>query len=108
VADRLGRPSFAERLVQFADDQSEELVPGAGVQIVRQVRDVGTGDRQQHARQTAAEVRIGGQTWFVLASGNAVGHAYYEAFDVTSVGVSEFAGFLGYLDAGLVRQDGTA
>jgi len=108
VLARLGRPSFAERLARFADDRSEQLVPGAGVQIVRQTPDVGTGGRQQHPRQTAAEVLIGGQTWFVLASGNAVGHAYYEAFDKTSAGVEDFEGFLRFLDAGLVSQDGAS
>ena len=34
VAAQLGRSSFAERLVRFRDDSSEELVPGPGVEIV--------------------------------------------------------------------------
>jgi hypothetical protein len=108
TADRLGRPSFAERLAQFADDRSEELVPGADVEIVQQTPDVATGDRQQYARQTAAEVRMGGQTWFVLASGRKVGHAFYEAYDETSANASDLDGFLRFVDAGFVRPAGAS
>jgi len=108
AADSLGRPGFAERLAQFTDDRSAELVSGAGVKIVRQVTDFGTGDREQYTRQTAAEVRIGGQTWFVLASGKKIGHAFYEAYDVPSVGASDLDGFLRFVDAGFVPQDNGA
>jgi hypothetical protein len=102
AAGSLGLPGFAERLAQFADDRSADLVPGAGVEIVRQTTDVGTGDREQYARQTAAQVRIGGQTWFVLASGRKVGHAFYEAYDVPAVGASDLDGFLRFVEAGFV------
>ena len=108
AAGTLHRPTFAEGLVQFADDRSDRLVPGAGVEIVRQVPHAGTGDRQQYARETAAEVRVGGQTWFVLATGRQVGHAFYEAYDEASSGASDLDGFLRFTSAGFVPQDGSS
>jgi hypothetical protein len=108
VASTLDRPKFAERLVQFADDRSDLLVPGAGVEIVRQVSHAGTGDRQQYARETAAEVRVGGQTWFVFGTGRQVGHAFYEAYDEPSSGASDLDGFLRFTSAGFVDQGGSS
>ena len=108
VASTLHRPTFPERLVQFADDRSDRLVPGPGVEIVRQVSHAETGDRQQYARETAAEVRVGGQTWFVFGTGRQVGHAFYEAYDEPSSGASDLDGFLRFTGAGFVPQDGAS
>ncbi len=104
AANFLGHPRFAEGLARFAGDRSAELVPGAGVEIVRQTTAFATGDLQQHARQAAAEVEIAGQTWFVLAMGKESRGGFYAAYDVTSVGASDFDGFLRFVEAGLVPQ----
>jgi hypothetical protein len=108
TADLLGRAGFAERLAQFASDRSDELVPGADVEIVQQRNDVATGDRPRYARQTAAEVRIDAQTWFVLASGRKVGQSFYEAYDETSAAASDLEGFLRFVEAGFVRPGGAS
>lgn len=78
-----GRPSFVERLAQFADDRSDVLVPGAdGVEIVRQVQDPEVDPVwEPGTREAAAEVRWAGTTWFVQASDPRDGGAWYIPYD---------------------------
>ena len=104
TAASLNRPGFADGLAHFADDRSAELVPGAGVEIVRQTTDVDPDGWPHYARETAAEVRIGGQTWFVLAGGKSSGHAFYEAYDESAAGASDLDGFVRFVDGGFVPQ----
>jgi hypothetical protein len=94
-----GEPGFAERLATFADDRSAELVAGPGVEIVAQ-RPADAGYDAAYVRQSAAEVRLDGRTWFVLASGQRVGGAFYEAWDGESAGVSDLAGFVAWVESG--------
>ena len=96
AASLLGRPTFANQLVRFENDRSKVLTPLSGVEVVDQMTDVDTGDREQFARRTAAEVVIDGQTYFVLASGRRVGHAFYEPFQAGVV-APDLAGFLRYV-----------
>jgi hypothetical protein len=98
AASVIGRPSFAERLAAFADDRSDELVPGVGVEVVAQRPDADIGDRPLRARQTVAEVRLDGQTWFLLVVGKQTGEAEYsEAYDEASSGATDLDGFLRFL-----------
>ena len=98
AATVLGRPRFAERLATFADDGSAELAPGVGVAVVQQQPAADIGDRPRRARQTVAEVRLDGQTWFVLAVGKKTGPAdYYAAYDQASSGAADLDGFLRFL-----------
>jgi hypothetical protein len=91
-------PSFAERLVRFADDSSERLVPREGVDIVRQSGDVALGPaREEHPRSAAAEVVYEGRTWFVLAEGPRVARPFYAAYEPAVVGAAGLPGFLDYL-----------
>ncbi|MBB6626135.1 hypothetical protein H5V45_02265 [Nocardioides sp. KIGAM211] len=99
TASVLDQPRFADRLVHFADDTSKVLVAQPGVEIVRQRTDVDTGNREQYARQSVAEVRIDGHTYFVLADGRRSGHAFYEPFE-GGVVVRDFADFVRFVAAG--------
>ena len=53
-------------------------------------------------------MQIGGQTWYVLASGKKIGGAFYSAYDVPAVGASDLDGFVRFLKAGFVPQDDDA
>lgn len=97
------RPSFTTRLVRFADDRSTALVPQPGVEVVDQVSDVDTGDMEQYARRSAAEVVIEGHTYFVLANGRASGHAIYEPYEA-AVAAPDLEGFLAFVAAGFTPQ----
>lgn len=81
-----GRPSFAERLVRFAGDGSSALVPGAaGVEIVQQQPDPELGpDAVASTRSAVAEVRWGGETWYVLAVDPRGSAAWYEPHEGSS------------------------
>ncbi len=103
AAAQLGEPSFPDRLVRFEDDRSAVLVPLPGVEIVRQATDVDTGDLEQYARRSAAEVLVGGQTYFVLANGRRVGQAFYMPYEA-SVSAPDLPGFLTYVSSGFVPQ----
>ncbi|MXG90458.1 hypothetical protein GRQ65_12965 [Nocardioides sp. YIM 123512] len=94
-----GEPGFADRLTQFADDRSTDLVPGPGVEMVAQ-RLADAGYDAEYVRQSVAEVRLDGRTWFVLASGERVGGAFYEAWDPESAGVTDLAGFVTWVESG--------
>jgi hypothetical protein len=100
---QLDKQSFAERLVRFEDDRSSVLVPRPGVEIVRQVTGVDTGDMEQYARRSAAEVVIDGQTYYVLANGRKVGHDIYEPFEAAVV-APDLTGFLTYVASGFVPR----
>ena len=81
-----GRPSFAERLVRFAD-ASGELVPASeGVRIVQQEVDPDLGPGAVAAtRAAAAEVTWAGRSWFVLAVDPRAGDAWFEAHEGRSL-----------------------
>lgn len=94
------RQSFAESLVRFADDRSERLVPGQGVEIVAQADEVAYPNRPNHPRRAAAQVTSEGRTWFVLAEGPKSSRAFYSAYEPAVVGASDLQGFLDYLARG--------
>ncbi len=91
-----GRPSFAERLVRFADPASDELVVASpGVRILHQepAPELDPG-YEPGVHSAAAEVRWRGQTWFVLALDPRDGAAWYTADQAP-----QHAGFAAFLDA---------
>ncbi len=95
------RPSLAERLVQFAGDDSERLVAGPGAVVVDQDPDVVLPNWQRHPRIAVAQVTFEGRTWFVLAMGPAHDKPFYSAYEEDVVQASTLDGFLDFLlDAG--------
>ena len=58
---------------------------------------------EQYARRSAAEVIVGGQTYFVLANGRAVGNAFYESYQAAVV-APDLDGFLEFVASGFVPQ----
>ena len=100
VAGHFEETGFAESLVSFASEQSTELVPGPGVTVVRQAPFQTAPGWQDYPRQTAAEVRINGQTWFVVGFGKKNGAAFFDAYDMRSAGVTDFEGFLRFAAEG--------
>jgi hypothetical protein len=95
-----GRPSFAERLVTFANPGSSELVPASeGVQILHQELDPDRGPGAVAAdHSAAAEVRWAGRTWYVLAVDPRSGAPWSDAHDGSSQ--TDFAAFLTWLRSG--------
>jgi hypothetical protein len=91
-----GRPTVAERLVHFVGPNSERLAAGDGVELVRQTSEVELPSYEQHPRSSAAEVRWGGKTWFVLAQGPASGPPFYEAYE-QAVSAPDLDGFVAWL-----------
>lgn len=92
-----GVPTIAERLGQFANDDTSRLVAGDGARIVSQTDHVPFGEgREDHPRRAAAEVVLDGQTWFLLAEGPKRGAPFYAAYEPGTV-ADDFAGFLAYL-----------
>jgi hypothetical protein len=96
------RPSLAERLAQFAGDDSERLVAGAGAVVVDQNADVVLPNWQKHPRIAVAQLTFEGRTWFVLAMGPAHDKPFYSAYEGSVVQASTLDGFLDFL-----RDDGT-
>jgi hypothetical protein len=95
------RPSLAERLVQFAGDDSERLVAGPGAVVVDQNPDVVLPNWQRHPRIAVAQVTFEGRTWFVLAMGPAHDKPFYSAYEGAVVQASTLDGFVDFLlDAG--------
>jgi hypothetical protein len=81
------RPSIGARLVQFADPGRDELVARDGAEVVRQVAGIDLGPETiNHPKNTAAEVRWAGTTWFVLARIDGYGKAFYQAYDPATTG----------------------
>jgi hypothetical protein len=97
TADLEHRPSLAERLVQFADDDSERLVAGPGAVVVDQNPDVVLPNWQRHPRIAVAQVTFEGRTWFVLAMGPAHDKPFYSAFEGSVVQAATLEGFLDWL-----------
>ncbi|RYC11134.1 hypothetical protein [Nocardioides zhouii] len=100
TASQQGRPSFAERLVQFADDTTSEVRSGSpDVRIVRSELDPELGpDWVQHRRAAAVEVVSGGQTWYAVAVDPGDGGPWSQAYraDVAP----DFEGFLDLIAQG--------
>jgi hypothetical protein len=95
-----GRPRFSDRLVRFAGDSSEQLVPLPGAEIVDQRDDVDLSPGfQNHPRTSVAQVTYGGKTWFVIGSGARSGSTFYTPYQAEVTSASDIAGFLDYLDA---------
>lgn len=104
AANLSGKPQFIDQLVRFKDDRSDVLVPLSGVRILQQQADVDTGDMQQYARRSAAEVVVDGQTYFVLANGPRVGgRPFYEPYQAGLV-APDLAGFLDFVASGFVSR----
>lgn len=82
TASHQDRPSFAERLVRFADDDTSAVVAGAAdVRIVREQLDPALGpDWVRHRRAAAVEVVTGGQTWYAVAVDPGDGGPWSQAF----------------------------
>ena len=78
-----------------------------GVRILDQVSDVDTGDMEQYARRSAAEVDVDGHTYFVLANGRSRSHAFYEAYEAAVVG-PDLPAFLRFVAGGFVPQGPTS
>ena len=96
------RPDFASRLVEFADDDSDVLVPREGVQVVRQLDGVELGPTwEKHPRSSVAEIRWAGKTWFVLAQGPRHGSPFFDAYD-PQLSAPDLEGFVTWL-----RGDGS-
>ncbi len=94
-----GRPTVAERFVHFADDRSQRLVAGEGVEMVRQIGGVDLGASwAKHPQSSVAEVRWAGRTWFVLAQGPRHSADFYDAYD-SAVSAPDLEGFLAFLRA---------
>ena len=91
------RPSWADRLVQFAGDGSERLVAGPGAVIVDQTGDVVLPNWEQHPGTAVAKVRFEGTTWFVLAMDPAHDAPFYSSYEASVVSASTLDGFLDYL-----------
>ena len=100
TAHEQGRPSFAERLVEFAGPGSSELIPGSeGVTIVHLEQDPELGPGTvAAARSAAAEVRWAGKSWYVLALDPRRGAAWYDPHEGSSQ--PDFAAFLAMLRDG--------
>lgn len=96
----IDRPAFSGSLVRFASTTSTRLVAQPGVEIVDQVTDVDTGDMEQYARRSAAQVVIDGHTYFVLANGRAEGKAFYEPYEAAVVGGDDLASFEAFVANG--------
>jgi hypothetical protein len=99
----LKRAGSGQRLVHFASATSDVLEPGADVEIVQQTPVATVGSRRPFPRQVAAEVRLAGETWFVLASGERTGREVYEPYEPALSG-SDFAGFLDFVSSGFEPQ----
>ena len=97
TSDLEHRPSLAERLVHFADDDSERLVAGPGAVVVDQNPDVVLPNWQKHPRIAIAQVTFEGRTWFVLAMGPAKSKPFYSAYEGSVVPASTLDGFLDFL-----------
>lgn len=91
------RPSFAERLVHFVGPDSEVLAGGNGVELVRQLNGVDLPNWQKHPRNSVAEVRSGGTTWFVLAMGPRHNAPFYMAYEQAIVAADDVEGFVAWL-----------
>lgn len=89
-----GRPSFAERMLRFADSRTSEVEPGAeGVELLHVRRDPELGSGWvQHSRATAAEVSHGGLRWFVMAVDPQEGAPWYQVYPADTA--SDFEAFL--------------
>jgi hypothetical protein len=103
TAYRLKQAGSGQRLVHFASATSDVLEPGADVEIVQQTPVARVGSRRQFPRQVAAEVRIAGETWFVLASGERTGREVYEPYE-PALSSPDFTGFLNFVSSGLEPQ----
>lgn len=97
AAQQEGRPSFGERLVQFAGPNSDTLVGGEGVTLVRQRGVTLPANLEQYPRSVVAEVRFEGRTWFVLAWGPK-SNPWYDAYE-RAVSAPDLERFVTWLDA---------
>ena len=89
------RPSFAERLVHFTNDDNLTLTPGQGVTIVRQQPAQLPGGEEQ-VGSSAAEVRWAGKTWFVEAHRQRSGDIWFDVYE-PAVSARDLPGFIQWL-----------